>query len=1058
MSFTTVVPKVCPAFSVRKTKLEMQQATRERKQKVITEVQGRFAENAAISHLAEGESDAAYIWKRKRACFDPPVPSAKRKTMRSLGPANEAEIIARLSQWPEGVPLVWSKLAKEFGITASNGGHTIKELARQHGLDVEGLQGKADIPRMRSKKSKLADGRTSVSCPPLSALKEQVNTLIEDGTLDLGQPRAPSTVHTFKLVNGKLEEVHSEVYGQRFNMLKVRQELLRSHEKLMRLNSDEELNAMTKDDLMSLIPECEIQPNMSIDDMKAKICCLQRTRHLAVWHDHSSVLSRGYMLFTINIVHDNAIFMKMDELAPEHKLSISLQEYVEEPRLCMIAISSSSADDQAALIPDRVDALMELSEPIYTSKGIEIHDKLRFFLGDKKAASFEQGTQCSGNYRCGFCGIHVEKHHDQAHALRRNGRSLKDIQVCALNGTFGGRADIVKPFEGLSIGQLQTELIARGCADIPTTKDKLLEKLKFILGVQRVPSLLLCNPKQTLRSLNLEKYSVMPCEPLHDLKGHLNNLFEALPDILQSPLKEKIEIVIKNTIAGKDSGHTGADLRVCAVRVLAALIDARKAGCHVDTEVMQLMETVVKVSENLYADESKRSSRHILQLYNCCWLHHELCLTLFSHLASTKFFGLYFHALLIHGPIQAEIASSRSLNTEAHERMFCSIKSVTKSCTNRQPAYVMPRLLQCLQAKRIDKEHYKASYSAQRQQDDRVSRDAKQLPPYKGTCLTKDFIGARSNSFQAHLECISPYLECGPDVWWEEVAGNVMFFDGDHHPNKHEKGPTCMHYRSSDLNDVMHRSRECWRHIMLSDIKLSLSDNDIRLYSSSGDFTGFRISIQATEQPSVMENEQSMSEPAEGLVHAILQCSQIGNSPSDTSDMDVTISDEHLNNTLPLISTPVDQGSSGSTSISTNTANCELELNSDESHVVLHTTMVEEEIPANVWVTKYAREIASIIGDSAELREFDKLRARLKAKMKSCLAFAATDYSRHDTLLAILQTLVVTSKNQLKEELTTVESDHVHRYSTLPTDPIHEKAYHKYRHACALLRKWNIAL
>ena len=173
---------------------------------------------------------------------------------------------------------------------------------------------------------------------------------------------------------------------------------------------------------------------------------------------------------------------------------------------------------------------------------------------------------------------------------------------------------------------------------------------------------------------------------------------------------------------------------------------------------------------------------------------------------------------------------------------------------------------------------------------------------------------------------------------------------------------------------------------------------------------------------------------------------------------EVTISDEHLNNTLPLISTPVDQDSSGSTSISTNTANCELELNSDESHVVLHTTMVEEEIPANVWVTKYAREIASIIGDSAELREFDKLRARLKAKKKSRLAFAATDYSRHETLLAILQTLVVTSKNQLKEELTTVESDHVHRYSTLPTDPIYEKAYHKYRHACALLRKWNIAL
>ena len=100
---------------------------------------------------------------------------------------------------------------------------------------------------MRSKKSKLTDGRTSVACPPsLSALKQQVSALIEDDTIDIGQPCAPSTVHAFKLVEGKLEEVHSEVYGRKFNLLKVRQQLLRSHEKLMKLHSDEEIDALMK--------------------------------------------------------------------------------------------------------------------------------------------------------------------------------------------------------------------------------------------------------------------------------------------------------------------------------------------------------------------------------------------------------------------------------------------------------------------------------------------------------------------------------------------------------------------------------------------------------------------------------------------------------------------------------------------------------------------------------------------------------------------------------------------------------------------------------------------
>ena len=437
VSFTNTLPRASPALSLRKTRLEKQQATREMKRKIIVEVEQRYAENVAISHLAEGESDASYIRKRERSSFDPPQLSAKRPTIRNIDPDKEAEILARLSNWQMGVPLVWSKLAKEYGITATNGGNSIKELARKHGFDVVALQGKPDTPRMRCKKSKLADGRTSVPWPPsISALKKQVNALIEDGTLDIGEPCAPSTVHTFKLVDGKLEEVHSEVYGRRFNMRKLREELLRSHENLMKLHSDEEIKKMTKDDLMSLIPENEIETNMSLDDMKAKVRHLERTRHLAVWHDHSSVLSNGYMLFTINIVYDNAAFKQLDEIAPEHKPSISLQEYVEEPRLCMIAICSSSVDDQAALIPDRVDALMELSEPICTSKGIEIRDKLCFFRGDKKAVSFEQGTQCGGNYPCGFCGIHVEKHHDQAHALRRNGRSLKDIQECALNGSL----------------------------------------------------------------------------------------------------------------------------------------------------------------------------------------------------------------------------------------------------------------------------------------------------------------------------------------------------------------------------------------------------------------------------------------------------------------------------------------------------------------------------------------------------------------------------------------------------------------------------------------------
>ena len=53
---------------------------------------------------------------------------------------------------------------------------------------------------------------------------------------------------------------------------------------------------------------------------------------------------------------------------------------------------------------------------------------------------------------------------------------------------------------------------------------KIQEVLK---GVQRAPSLLLMKPDD-LCNLNLQHYTVLDCEPLHDLKGHLLNLFHDL--------------------------------------------------------------------------------------------------------------------------------------------------------------------------------------------------------------------------------------------------------------------------------------------------------------------------------------------------------------------------------------------------------------------------------------------------------------------------------------------------------------------------------------------------
>ena len=74
-----------------------------------------------------------------------------------------------------------------------------------------------------------------------------------------------------------------------------------------------------------------------------------------------------------------------------------------------------------------------------------------------------------------------------------------------------------------------------------------------------------------MNSNNLTWLSILPCEPLHDLKGHLNNLLPNVPT-LTGELKTNVNDLIQRCVYWKDSGHTGADMRVGLLRVYSMLI------------------------------------------------------------------------------------------------------------------------------------------------------------------------------------------------------------------------------------------------------------------------------------------------------------------------------------------------------------------------------------------------------------------------------------------------------------------------------------------------------
>ena len=391
---------------------------------------------------------------------------------------------------------------------------------------------------------------------------------------------------------------------------------------------------------------------------------------------------------------------------------------------------------------------------------------------------------------------------DQAHTLRCTLRSYADCQSIAVSGIFGKQPNILKPFDQLQVAKLQQELLARNFYEIDQPKSRLSQIFVDMLkGVQRVPSLLLLNPSQPISHLNLEHYTVLDSEPLHDLKGHILNLFCELPYILPDTVKENCQARIKLTTSKEKT--TGADLRRCLIEIYLLLSQR-----DINNDTLLLLGSLVRISEILYSGYGARNQRQILAMYK----HHELCRELLNplHMNRTKMFGNYLHALTSHAPQQYEVLCLRSINTENHERFFGQARRSASLASNRTPENVIFNILLRLQAKRSAGNLLNPIQNS----DSQVQRAASNLKQFGGTLFSKSFVSKRNHSLQAHLERISPFLLPGKGVWWLEVDECYQFLDGATDPEYHTEGPELLHYRSSTLKDVTRRQTDCWKIIV----------------------------------------------------------------------------------------------------------------------------------------------------------------------------------------------------------------------------------------------------
>ena len=68
---------------------------------------------------------------------------------------------------------------------------------------------------------------------------------------------------------------------------------------------------------------------------------------------------------------------------------------------------------------------------------------------------------------------------------------------------------------------------------------------KHLAGLARAPAMSFGKVDTSLAELNLSNYEISPTEPLHDLKGHIRNVWELLPKHLPERGRQIFEEELK---------------------------------------------------------------------------------------------------------------------------------------------------------------------------------------------------------------------------------------------------------------------------------------------------------------------------------------------------------------------------------------------------------------------------------------------------------------------------------------------------------------------------------
>ena len=132
-------------------------------------------------------------------------------------------------------------------------------------------------------------------------------------------------------------------------------------------------------------------------EMEERLKGIERTRHLKLWHDQSTIANHRHLVFMVSCIYDPMMYYTNDEYFSKYNKIVDVQAAVESPEIYMIARSGGSDCEQLAYVDTRLDRLHELNINVKLADGHEIRDVMIFFM-----VMVLQGSSRVGNRK----GVH----------------------------------------------------------------------------------------------------------------------------------------------------------------------------------------------------------------------------------------------------------------------------------------------------------------------------------------------------------------------------------------------------------------------------------------------------------------------------------------------------------------------------------------------------------------------------------------------------------------------------------------------------------------------------